>query len=222
MADVKREPWEEKPVVESKAGRKAEAFLNSEKVGQLLDDVAAVADDGGAAFRKAFTQGIRQAFPSKLKLYEGPLVEPEAFHEPTPTFMPPTEYVAGTLERRVVSETGGAKGQKSIEFARLPRSISVVAEHFHDGSQKYPDVAPGVSNWSLGYPWSSSINALHRHLDAWERGEDIDAEFGRTHLAAVAFHALVLMEFQEEGLGTDDRYTRVARENYLKEKIKNA
>lgn len=122
---------------------------------------------------------------------------------------------ASGLEVRVTSETGGQKGAKNTEFLRLPSSIAEVARHFHDGSTKYADPTPGVANWSLGYAWSLSLNALHRHLDAWERGDSIDPEFNRTHLAAVAFHALVLMEFEAKGIGTDDRYTDEARQRYL-------
>lgn len=108
-------------------------------------------------------------------------------------------------EVRVTSATGGQKGQKSVEMGRLPASILDVAAHFTAGSKKYPDVAPGVANWSLGYDWSLSYNALQRHLTAWWYGEDLDPELGNSHLAAVAFHALVLMQFQADGVGTDDR-----------------
>lgn len=110
-------------------------------------------------------------------------------------------------EVRVTSETGGQKGQKACEMGRLPSSILEVAKHFSAGAGKYPDVAPGVSNWSQGYAWSLSFNALCRHLFAWWYGEDTDPELGNSHLAAVAFHALVLMDFQSKGRGTDDRVT---------------
>jgi hypothetical protein len=108
-------------------------------------------------------------------------------------------------EVRVTSETGGQKGKKAVEIGRLPSSILDVAAHFSAGAAKYPDAAPGVANWSLGYDWSLSFNALCRHLFAWWYGEDIDPELGNSHLAAVAFHALVLMDFQRRAVGTDDR-----------------
>ncbi len=108
-------------------------------------------------------------------------------------------------EVRVTSETGGQKGKKAVEMGRLPSSILDVAAHFSAGADKYPDVAPGVSNWSQGYDWSLSFNAMQRHAFAWFYGEDTDPELGNSHLAAVAFHALVLMDFQSRGAGTDDR-----------------
>ncbi len=108
-------------------------------------------------------------------------------------------------EVTVTSNTGGKKGQKDVELGRLPASILDVAKHFTAGAKKYPDTAPGVANWSLGYDWSLSYNALQRHLTAWWYGEDCDPELGNSHLAAVAFHALVLMDFQSKGVGTDDR-----------------
>jgi hypothetical protein len=114
------------------------------------------------------------------------------------------------------SDTGGQKGAKSVELGRLPQAaLRGVAEHFHQGSVKYPDVAPGVANWSLGYDWSLSIEALHRHLSLWESGQDDDPEFGTSHLRAVAFHVLVLMEYEIQGWGNDDRRTPEARRRYL-------
>lgn len=120
-------------------------------------------------------------------------------------------------ETRITSTTGGQKGAKDTELARIPQwAIEEVARHFHDGSTKYADVAPGVANWSLGYDWSLSINALDRHWGAWKRGQSDDVEFNRTHLAAVVFHALVLMTFEHEGWGNDDRYTPERRNEYVK------
>ena len=119
-------------------------------------------------------------------------------------------------EHRVFSPTGGAKGSKNTQLNRLPQAaLEEVARHFFDGSCKYPDAAPGVANWMLGYDWSLSISAAYRHLGAWCRGEDNDDEFDRTHLAALIFHGLVLMTFEIEGWGTDDRYTAAKRNEFV-------
>lgn len=196
MAERQREPWEEVPVVRSARGRSAEEFLHSPGVEKLLSDVEALRDG-----ERDETSGWDKEWDRDGQRVEGSL-----------------DYAScHPNEVRVTSETGGQKGAKNTEFLRLPSSIAEVARHFHDGSEKYKDPVPGVANWSLGYAWSLSLNALHRHLDAWERGDSVDPEFDRTHLAAVAFHALVLMEFEAKGIGTDDRYTDAARERYLAE-----
>jgi len=87
----------------------------------------------------------------------------------------------------------------------VPRSADDLAVHFHRGAQKYPDKEPGVANWSLGLFWCDSLNALFRHLRLWVAGEDVDEETGSSHLAAVAFHLVVVHEFARTGRGVDDR-----------------
>jgi hypothetical protein len=114
-------------------------------------------------------------------------------------------------ETRVVDpKTGGAKGAKLARFSLIPWSIvREVAEHFGRGARKYED-----RNWERGYAWSLSHDALHRHLEAFWNGEDIDHDpslyvEGETHLSrhiiAVAWHALVLAYFSRYNVGTDDR-----------------
>lgn len=123
----------------------------------------------------------------------------------------PQEAAGDDGEVRVVDPvTGGAKGSKDVQYGRLPRSLRQVAKHFTIGSKKYPDVAPGRANWSLGYDWSLGYNALQRHINDWWFGEDLDGETGSNHLTAVAFHALTLLEMQTEGLGSDDRPVHTA------------
>lgn len=107
-------------------------------------------------------------------------------------------------EVRVTAPTGASKGQKSARFDLIPpRVLKALAEHYGNGASKYApieriegvDGAP-IDNWRLGYPFSSSLAALHRHLNAWSAGEDIDEELGNNHLLAVAWHCFTLLEFQ--------------------------
>lgn len=63
----------------------------------------------------------------------------------------------------------------------------------------------GDWNWRKGYPWSWSHAALHRHLEAWHRGEPVDPDSGCLHQGAVGFHLMTLYIFATEQLGTDDR-----------------
>lgn len=108
-------------------------------------------------------------------------------------------------EVRSVSATGGEKGVKPARFDLLPTyPLTVLAEHYAKGAAKYD-----AHNWRRGYAWSNSFAALQRHVWAWWGGEDIDAETGSTHLAAVAFHAFALMQFEHEFPEFDDRYKAV-------------
>lgn len=117
----------------------------------------------------------------------------------------PAVRVAAHAERgevRVVDpKTGGAKGQKLARFDLLPpAALRKVAEHYGRGAAKYED-----RNWQRGYAWGLSFGAMQRHAWAFWGGESLDPETKSHHLAAVVFHALALMTFEEQGLGTDDR-----------------
>lgn len=109
--------------------------------------------------------------------------------------------------RIVDAETGGAKAQKLARFDLLPaQPIWQVAEHFGKGAAKYTtETEPGDRNWERGYRWSLSYAALMRHAVQWWGGEDIDPETGSHHMAAVAFHALALLEFDRTHPEKDDR-----------------
>lgn len=75
-----------------------------------------------------------------------------------------------------------------------------MAKVYGYGAQKY-----AADNWRKGYPWRLSLDALHRHLSAFEGGTSVDAESSYHHLAHAVFHLNTLMEFERLGLGTDDR-----------------
>lgn len=120
----------------------------------------------------------------------------------------------GQETRIVDATTGGAKGSKLAAFHLIPWTIiRELAEHFGRGARKYAD-----RNWERGYAWSLSFAALHRHLEAWWSGEDIDDDpslyvEGEQHVArhiiAVVWHALVLAFFSRYHVGTDDRPVNV-------------
>lgn len=104
-------------------------------------------------------------------------------------------------EVRVTSSTGGAKGKKLARYDLVPSApLRQLAEVYGRGSMKYAD-----HNWRKGYDWSLSFAALNRHLWQFWDGEDIDAETGAPHMAAVAFHAFALLQFMEEQRAFDDR-----------------
>lgn len=100
------------------------------------------------------------------------------------------------------SETGGRKGRKEERYSLIPPGpLAALARVYSYGSEKYEDW-----NYARGYPYSWSMDSLIRHVEAFRRGENIDPESGRPHLAHAAWHCFTLMFFQEKGLGTDDRY----------------
>jgi hypothetical protein len=105
-------------------------------------------------------------------------------------------------ETRVTDpETGGEKGTKLARFDLIPAEpLWELAEHYGRGAAKYED-----RNWEKGYAWSLSYAALMRHAVAFWQGQNNDPETDSHHMAAVAFHAFALIEFWNQGLGTDDR-----------------
>ena len=91
-------------------------------------------------------------------------------------------------EERVTSETGGQKGSKLAQPSLIdPTFLHELAVHCGLGAIKY-----SRDNWRKGYDFSLSYDAMCRHLFEWWNGQDDDPELGTSHLAAVAFHAMVL------------------------------
>ena len=105
-------------------------------------------------------------------------------------------------EVRIKSETGGTKGQKMARFDLIPpRALWELAETYGRGAAKYGD----DFNWMKGYKWSLSFAALIRHAWAFWFGQSRDPVEGGHHLAAVAWHAFAMYEWEALGLGEDDR-----------------
>lgn len=94
---------------------------------------------------------------------------------------------------------GGKPTPELLPFAALEQVSAVLAF----GAAKY---AP--HNWrkGKGLAWSRLLGAALRHLLAWGRGEDNDAETGLSHLAHAACCILFLLSYVSEGGGTDDRW----------------
>lgn len=110
-----------------------------------------------------------------------------------PTAARPQPQVDGEA-LMITSDTGGVKGQKQARYDLIPAGpLHALARHYGAGSAKYQD-----RNWELGYDWSLSFGALNRHLWAFWNGEHIDEEMNSPHLAAVAFHAMALLQFSSD------------------------
>ena len=101
------------------------------------------------------------------------------------------------------------EARKSVESASKPRlellpgaALEQIAEVLTFGAAKYD-----ANNWCRGARWGRYYAALLRHLFAWWRAEDRDAETGLSHLAHAGCCLLFLMEYQRNGWGTDDRFS---------------
>lgn len=132
-------------------------------------------------------------------------------------------------EVRTTSSTGGEKGVKLARFDLIPAGpLKELAEHYGRGAKKY---AP--NQWRVGYEWTKSIAAIGRHMNDFERGFDYDVcsndpegclsvnaagdtwegdpdtcynHTGSHHMAAVAWHSFLLLEFKDTHPEHDDRY----------------
>lgn len=58
----------------------------------------------------------------------------------------------------------------------------------------------GANNWRKGMPWSDVINHLENHLNRFKAGNQSDDD-----LAAIAWGAFTLMEYEETHQELDDR-----------------
>lgn len=118
-------------------------------------------------------------------------------------FGPPRPRDTTTLqgEVRIVDPvTGGEKGSKLQRFSLIPYIfLWALAEHYGKGAHKYAD-----RNWERGYKWSLSLDAAHRHINQWLRGEDNDAETNSNHLIAAIWHLIALYCYSMWKRGTDD------------------
>jgi hypothetical protein len=76
-----------------------------------------------------------------------------------------------------------------------------IAEVFDFGAKKY-----ARHNWRNGFNYSRLIAACERHLDAFNDGEDLDPESGKSHLAHAGCDLMMLLESVIKGYGTDDRH----------------
>ncbi len=82
-----------------------------------------------------------------------------------------------------------------------PNALLDVARVAGFGAGKYAKF-----NFTKGYDWSLSYNALLRHIMAFLAGEDLDDESHLPHLAHAAWHCLALLTFWRFKRGTDDRF----------------
>lgn len=81
-----------------------------------------------------------------------------------------------------------------------PLAQERIAEVFTFGARKYDGW-----NWSKGMEYSRLYGALNRHMGAWYKGEDLDLETGKSHLAHAGCCLMMLLEMAELKPEMDDR-----------------
>lgn len=133
-------------------------------------------------------------------------------------------------EVRTTSSTGGQKGVKLARHSLIPPGpLNALAEHYGRGARKYDN-----HQWRKGYEYTKSYDSIIRHALAWLAGHSYDVcssdpegcsfvtndgepyespepdtcfnHTGSHHMAAVAWHAFGIQEFEAEYPEHDDRY----------------
>jgi hypothetical protein len=96
----------------------------------------------------------------------------------------------------------GEVGKTKAPMELLPPCALIETAWVHGlGADKY-----GRNNWHENKVNASTyVSAIMRHLMAWQTGEDIDPESGRSHLAHIAAGCNILMDAQKRGQLIDDR-----------------
>lgn len=100
------------------------------------------------------------------------------------------------------------KDQSKHDWSLIPfDALEEVVEVLEFGKQKYASY-----NWAegSGFNYSRVANAALRHLFAWIRGEDLDPETNKSHLAHCCCNILFLLYYlkYKDRYCNDDRYKR--------------
>lgn len=99
--------------------------------------------------------------------------------------------------------SGGLKNDKGKRKLSLVPMVAVeaAAEAFEVGEKKY-----GRYNYYKGMSASRLIDALLRHVNAFNEGEERDPIDGQLHLGSVIACASMILQLQKMGNLDDDRY----------------
>lgn len=92
-------------------------------------------------------------------------------------------------------------GKVNLQFILAFKGLDEVARVGEFGACKY-----GQFNYKAGSGYMRFLGSCSRHLSAFIRGEDKDTESGLSHLAHLIFDCLMLLDWLDRGVGTDDRY----------------
>lgn len=111
-------------------------------------------------------------------------------------------FYALPIEQSQAIDPKGEAGKDKAPMELLPPVALTETAWVHGlGAAKY-----GRYNWRENRVKASTyVSAIMRHLAAWQQGEDIDPESGRSHLAHIAAGCNILMDAKNHGTLEDDR-----------------
>lgn len=98
------------------------------------------------------------------------------------------------------------EGKVNLQYLLVFRGLDEVARVGEFGAKKY-----GQFNYMGGSSYMRFLGSCARHLAAFIRGEDVDKESGCSHLAHLVFDCLMVLEWMNRGVGTDDRYKDLSK-----------
>lgn len=89
----------------------------------------------------------------------------------------------------------------------IPGEALVAAAHaFGFGRELY-----GQFNYKQGMEWMRIVDAAYRHITAFKDGESAAPDSGVSHLGHAIACLAMLVDYEVNGLGTDDRYKKVKK-----------
>jgi len=86
------------------------------------------------------------------------------------------------------------------------KALDGIAKIFTFGAKKYNDY--NYKNGE-GLDWSRPYAALMRHMIAWNDGEDLDQESGKSHLYHAGCCIMMLIDLVDSNIGNDKRYESI-------------
>ncbi len=94
------------------------------------------------------------------------------------------------------------EGKTALQYILVFKGLDEVAKVGEFGAKKY-----GQFNYKAGSSYMRFLGSCTRHLAAFIRGENVDAESGISHLAHLIYDCLMVLDWIDRGVGVDDRYT---------------
>lgn len=128
---------------------------------------------------------------------------------PAAFLTPPTPNPILTAEQRKDEPAVRYDSGKSRVDLIQPSFILALGEHYGAGAKKYAE-----RNWEKGMSYSRCYASAQRHMLAFHSGEWLDEETGTPHVIAAAWNMAALHFYETHGLGTDDRFPVVNKNEH--------